>query len=119
LTNATSALDCCNTLSYLKKFTDFSFLLKRLLLTEWSAMNYPIPASLQEIVALRQRPVDEELVASAIAGVIRVARSQGQSLEELTAEVLADDAILDRQARRWLSDIVAQAWQSFPLTPDS
>ena len=76
-------------------------------------MHYPIPASPQEIVAMRQEPVDEELVAAAIAGVIKIVRAQGQSLEHLTAEVLADDTLLDLQQRRWLSDIVTQAWKSF------
>lgn len=76
-------------------------------------MNYPIPDSPQEIVALRQKPIDEELVASAIAGVIKIVRSQGQSLEELTTQVLADDSVLDLQQRRWLSQLVAQAWESF------
>ncbi len=75
-------------------------------------MNYPIPHSPQEIVNLRQNPVDEELVAAAIAGVIKIVRSQGQSLEELTAQVLADDQMLDKQQRRWLSQVVAQAWES-------
>jgi hypothetical protein len=75
-------------------------------------MNYPIPASPQEMVALRQNRVDEELVAAAIAGVIQIARSQGQSLDDLRAEVLADDKLLDKVQRRWLSDIVAQAWAS-------
>ncbi|HEY9599417.1 MAG TPA: hypothetical protein V6D33_17270 [Cyanophyceae cyanobacterium] len=77
-------------------------------------MNYPIPASSQEIVALRQKPVDEELVAAAIAGVIQIARSQGQSLDDLTAEVLQEDAVLDQVQRRWLSDLVAQAWKTLP-----
>jgi hypothetical protein len=76
-------------------------------------MHYPIPASPQEIVALRQKPVDEELVAAAIAGVIKIVRAQGQSLEQLTAQVLADDSLLDREQRRWLSKVVAQAWESF------
>ncbi len=76
-------------------------------------MHYPIPASPQEIVALRQKPVDEELVATVIAGVIKVVRAQGQSLEHLIAQVLADDSLLDSQQRRWLSDVVAQAWESF------
>lgn len=75
-------------------------------------MNYPIPTSPQEIVALRQKPVDEELIAAAIAGVIKVVRAQGQSLEQLTAQVLADDSLLDRQQRCWLSDVVAQAWEN-------
>ncbi|HAX76499.1 MAG TPA: hypothetical protein DCY88_11830 [Cyanobacteria bacterium UBA11372] len=75
-------------------------------------MNYPIPASPQEVAALRQKPVDEELVAAAIAGVIKISRSQGKSLEQLTAEVLADDRLLDIQQRRWLKDVVIQAWES-------
>lgn len=82
-------------------------------------MNYPIPVSPQEIVALRQKPVDEELVAAAIAGVIQIARSEGQSLDELTAQVLAEDSLLDREQRRWLSDIVAQAWDSLLLVERS
>jgi hypothetical protein len=77
-------------------------------------MDYPIPTNPQEIVALRQQPVDEELVAAAIAGVIRVARSKGQSLEDLRAEVMADDSLLDRDLRRWLSDIVVHAWNNLP-----
>jgi hypothetical protein len=80
-------------------------------------MNYPIPDSPQEIVALRQKPVDEELIASAIAGVVRLARSQGRSLQQLTDEVLADDALLDREVRVWLSDIVAHAWETLPDKP--
>ncbi|WP_375515452.1 hypothetical protein [uncultured Nostoc sp.] len=76
-------------------------------------MNYPIPDSPQEIVALRQQPIDEELVASAIAGLIKIVRAQGQSLEELTAQLLADDPLLDQQQRRWLSQLVAQSWEKF------
>ncbi|NEO28914.1 MAG: hypothetical protein F6K36_00315 [Symploca sp. SIO3C6] len=77
-------------------------------------MNYPIPVSPQEIVALPQQPVNEELVASAIAGVIQIARSQGLSLDDLTAEVLAEDSLLDHSQRRWLSKIVVQTWESWP-----
>jgi hypothetical protein len=77
-------------------------------------MNYPIPATSQEIVALRQKPVDEELIAAAIAGVINIARSEGQSLEEIKAQVLAEDRLLDKPMRRWLSELVAQAWESLP-----
>ncbi|HYW19151.1 MAG TPA: hypothetical protein VE956_07490 [Nodularia sp. (in: cyanobacteria)] len=76
-------------------------------------MNYPIPDSPQEIFALRQQPVDAELVASAIAGVIKLVRSQGQSLEELTAQLLADDPMLNHQQRRWLSQLVTQSWEQF------
>ncbi len=77
-------------------------------------MNYPIPDSPQEISALRKQPVDEELVAAVIAGVVKVVRAQGQSLDQLTAQVLADDPMLDKQQRRWLSRLVAQAWETFP-----
>ncbi|MEI6445810.1 MAG: hypothetical protein WCO29_22445 [Nostocales cyanobacterium ELA583] len=77
-------------------------------------MNYPIPDSPQEISALRKQPVDEELVAAVIAGVVKVVRAQGQSLDQLTTQVLADDQMLDRQQRRWLSQLVAQAWENFP-----
>ncbi|AFZ26681.1 hypothetical protein Cylst_4611 [Cylindrospermum stagnale PCC 7417] len=76
-------------------------------------MNYPIPDSPQEIFALRQQPIDEELVAAAIAGVVKVIRAEGKSLEDLTAQVLEDDPVLDRQQRRWLSKLVAQAWDNF------
>jgi hypothetical protein len=77
-------------------------------------MNYPIPTSPQEIFAMRQQPVDEELVAAAIAGVVKVVRAQGQSLDELRAQVLAEDEVLDRQQRSWLSQIVSHAWENFP-----
>ena len=61
-------------------------------------------------------PVSSEHIAVAIAGVIQTARSQGQSLEDLTAEVLADDSLLDQNVRRLLSDIVAQAWETLPYS---
>lgn len=77
-------------------------------------MNYPIPTNPQEMIALRQHPLNEELVASAIAGVIQIARSRSQSLDELKAEVLADDNLLDLAQRRWLSEIVAEAWGNLP-----
>ena len=77
-------------------------------------MNYPIPTNPQEMIALRQQPLNEELVASAIVGVVQIARSRSQSLDELKAEVLADDNLLDLTQRRWLSEIVAQAWENLP-----
>ncbi|MDH6057231.1 hypothetical protein [Umezakia ovalisporum] len=76
-------------------------------------MNYPIPDSPQKIFALRQQPIDEELVASAIVGVIKLVRSQGESLDELTAQLLADDPMLNHQQRRWLSQLVTQSWEQF------
>lgn len=75
-------------------------------------MNYPIPANHEEVVALQHKSVDEELIAAAIAGVIQISRLEGKSLEQLTEEVLADDSLLDMQQRRWLKEVVAQAWES-------
>ncbi|MDY7022030.1 MAG: hypothetical protein SWJ54_11835 [Cyanobacteriota bacterium] len=81
-------------------------------------MNYPIPKSLMEMRTLTQQPLSEELVASALAGVIQMARSQHQSLEDLTAELLTDDHVLSLEQRLWLSELVTQAWNGFvePLT---
>jgi len=78
-------------------------------------MQYPIPARVEEVVALCERPIDEELVAVAITGVINIARSQGYSLEDLTNEVMSEDPLLDLVQRRWLSDILTQAWHSIPI----
>ena len=77
-------------------------------------MNYPIPASTEEILALRDRPISEEIIATAIAGVIKIARHQGQSLEDLTEQVLNDDRVLDALQRKKLSDLVVQAWVKLP-----
>ncbi len=74
-------------------------------------MNYPIPESLEEISALRDKPVDNDLVAAAILGVIQIARAHGKSLDELTAEILMDHQLLDPQMRLLLSDILIQAWR--------
>lgn len=80
-------------------------------------MNYPIPTSLQEIVSLRQQPVNEELMLCAIAGTINISRLEGKSLEDITAEVLADDRLLDLNLRRWLSQMVTHAWQIVESDP--
>lgn len=77
-------------------------------------MKYPIPVNPQEVVELREKPVNEELIAAAIAGVVQVARSNGQSLDDLMSEILADDALLDRQQRHWLSEVIAVAWTQLP-----
>ncbi|NER33929.1 MAG: hypothetical protein F6J93_07760 [Oscillatoria sp. SIO1A7] len=73
-------------------------------------MNYTIPTSPQKMVALQQQPVNEELVAAAIADLVRISRSQGKSLEEVTAEVLAEDYLLEAPLRQWLSEAIVQAW---------
>ena len=54
------------------------------------------------------------MVATAIAGVISIARSQGQSLADVTAQVLADDSLLEPSVRKVLSEIMEQAWDSVP-----
>ena len=77
-------------------------------------MNYPIPADPQEVVALRQKSVTSELIATAIAGVVNIARSKGQTLDDLISEVLKEDALLDGQQRHWLSEIVVDVWQQLP-----
>jgi hypothetical protein len=79
------------------------------------AMNYPIPRTIREMCALQQLPVDEELVASAIVGAIAVSQQQGKTLEELTAEILVDDNLLDSSQRHWLSEMLAQAWEMLSL----
>ena len=76
-------------------------------------MNYQIPATHQDLVALRNFHPDEELVAAAIAGVIQISRSEGKSLDDLVTELLVDDSLLDIHQRQWLSQIVSQAWQEF------
>lgn len=77
-------------------------------------MDYPIPASTEEILALRNSSINEEIIVTAIAGVVQIARQQGQSLEELTADVLQDDCVLDLDRRKWLSQLVTQAWTILP-----
>ena len=77
-------------------------------------MNLPIPRNSQEILALRQTAaINNEVIASAIVGVIQVARDQGKSLSELQAELLAEDTLLTQDDRIWLSDLVATQWNKF------
>jgi hypothetical protein len=77
-------------------------------------MNYPISRRASESISRKPESNPEELILKAVAVVIESARSRGQSLEEVKAEVLADDTMLDAQQRRWLSDIVVQAWETLP-----
>ncbi len=76
-------------------------------------MSLPIPRNSQEILALRQSSINNEVVASAIVGVIQVARDQGKSLSELQAELLAEDALLTQDDRIWLSHLVETQWSKF------
>ncbi|GAB4535637.1 MAG: hypothetical protein Tsb0014_22790 [Pleurocapsa sp.] len=77
-------------------------------------MDYPIPASPEEILALGNSSVNEEIIATAIAGVVKIARQQGQSLEELKAFILQDDSLLELDKRQWLSEVITQAWTILP-----
>lgn len=77
-------------------------------------MDYPIPANTEEILALGSNSINEEIIAQAIAGVVNIARQQGQSLDELKAGILQDDSLLDIDRRRWLSDLITQAWTMLP-----
>jgi hypothetical protein len=81
-------------------------------------MHYPIPDSPQEWVSLAQKKqlklVDQDLIAAAIVGVIQAARSQGQSLADVRAQVLAEDEWLAPATRECLSKIVTQAWDYLP-----
>ncbi len=77
-------------------------------------MNYSIPATTEEILALGNKSIDEDVIVTAIAGVISIARKQGQSLEDLQKQILQDDLILDIIQRRWLKDLIAKAWEMLP-----
>lgn len=77
-------------------------------------MSLSIPRNSKEILALRQSSaINNEVVASAIVGVIQVARDQGKSLSDLQAELLSEDALLTKDDRIWLSDLVATQWGKF------
>lgn len=81
-------------------------------------MDYPIPANTEEMLALKNSAVNEEVIASAIAGVVHMARQQGQSIEQLTESILQDDRVLDSERRKWLSQMIIQAWNILPLQKD-
>ena len=81
-------------------------------------MDYFIPDSTEEILALKNKSLDEEIIATAIAGVVQIARREGQSLEELTKDILQDDRVLDLDRRKWLSEIIIQAWEILPFSKD-
>ena len=77
-------------------------------------MDYSIPKNTEEILALKNQSINEEVIATAIAGVVQIARRQGQSLEELTKDILQDHRLLDLDRRKWLSEMIIQAWVMIP-----
>ncbi|MEM6613500.1 MAG: hypothetical protein AAF652_14820 [Cyanobacteria bacterium P01_C01_bin.72] len=81
-------------------------------------MDYLIPANAEEILALRNSSINEEIIATAIAGVVQMARQQGQSLDELTENILRDDRVLDPDRRKWLSQMIVQAWDIIPISSE-
>ena len=78
-------------------------------------MDYLIPSNTEELLALKNSSLNEEIIARAIAGVIEIARRQGQSLEDLTESILHDDRVLNLDRRKWLSDTIVQAWEILPF----
>jgi hypothetical protein len=81
-------------------------------------MDYSIPNNTEEILALKNKSIDEEIIATAIAGVVQIARRQGQSLDDLTKDILQDDRVLDLDRRKWLSETIVQAWEILPFSKD-
>jgi hypothetical protein len=78
-----------------------------------------IPTNTEKKSALKNSVVNEEVIASAIAGVVQMARQQQQSLEQLTESILRDDRVLDPERRKWLSQMIIQAWKILPLQEDN
>jgi hypothetical protein len=89
-------------------------------------MNYPKPPPRSSVTLVPPKtpsPMDasisENVLLSALTVVVLSAREKGQTLAELQAEVLADDMLLDITQRRFLSDIVAKAWERMPASVQS
>lgn len=74
-----------------------------------------IPGSRDELEALRDRPVSDEVMAVAILGVISLARAEGQSLEDLLHQLKQEDAgsaELEQADCEDLCRLVTFAWDS-------
>ncbi|WP_338442153.1 hypothetical protein VZG28_03695 [Synechococcus elongatus IITB4] len=80
-------------------------------------MSYPIPTNREELLNLCRQPADSETLATAIVGIIQLARTQGQSLADLQAEILTEDPLLEPRQRQWLSDLLLSTWQQLEATP--
>jgi hypothetical protein len=78
-----------------------------------------ISTNTEQKSALKNSVVNEEVIASAIASVVQMARQQQQSLEQLTESILRDDRVLDPERRKWLSQMIIQAWNILPLQEDN
>jgi hypothetical protein len=89
-------------------------------------MNYPKPPARSSVTLVPPKTtsrmddsISENVLLSALTVVVLSAREKGQTLAELQAEVLADDMLLDITQRRFLSDIVAKAWERMPASVQS
>nr|AAN46186.1 unknown protein [Synechococcus elongatus PCC 7942 = FACHB-805] len=79
-------------------------------------MAYPIPTNREELLTLCRQPADSEILATAIVGIIQWARTQGQSLADLQAEILTEDQLLEPEQRQWLSELLLKTWQQLETT---
>lgn len=72
------------------------------------------PSTLKTVLesSSSDKSVSEAHIATAILNVIESARSQGQTLDDVITELMADDALLDPQSRHLLRDIMTQAWNT-------
>ena len=77
-------------------------------------MQLAIPQSPQDFAALRKHPVNAELLTVAIAGVVRHAQREGQTVEQVLAEILMEDGLLEAQQRQLLGEIISEAWNALP-----
>lgn len=80
-------------------------------------MSYPIPTNREELLTLCRQPADSETLATAIVGIIQLARAQGQTLAELQTEILTEDTLLDPGQRQWLSELLLTTWQQLEAPP--
>ncbi len=80
-------------------------------LTDFNNMS---PSSLKSVLesSSSEKSVSEAHIATAIINVIETARSQGQSLDDVITDLMADDALLVSKSRHLLGDILTQAWNT-------
>jgi hypothetical protein len=78
-------------------------------------MNYPIPPNnVSESIGLR-RSVDENALIDALRVVVLAARANGQTLQDVMDEVLAEDNLISANQRQLLSEVVSTAWEQIPV----
>lgn len=58
------------------------------------------------------------LLADAMGAAIADAQAKGRSLDEVLAEVLADDRLLEMHQRRLLGEAIVQVWNDRAIAPD-